>query len=100
MKLGPRELNAAIESSLRFTVPLWLEAPTVSTHGAFPGAVMPPYWIARWALRPRLPAALTTTTPARTARFAARVKGSVLYDSYTPAATDRLMTRMLNCARC
>ena len=41
--VGPRELNAAIVSSARSTVPMWLDAPTVSTHGALPGAVMPPY---------------------------------------------------------
>ena len=39
-KLGPRELKGATESSARLIVPLWLEAPTVRTHGAFPGAVI------------------------------------------------------------
>ncbi len=42
---GPRELNDAIMSSARLTVPSWLDAPTVSTQGALPGAVMPPYCI-------------------------------------------------------
>ena len=42
--LGPRELNAATVSSRRSAVPMWLEAPTVSTHGALPGAPIPPYW--------------------------------------------------------
>jgi hypothetical protein len=41
--LGPIELKGATESSDLSMVPLWLEAPTVSTHGAFPGAVIPPY---------------------------------------------------------
>ena len=41
--VGPRELNSATMSSPRDTVPWWLEAPTVSTHGALPGDVMPPY---------------------------------------------------------
>ena len=37
-----RELNTAIVSSDRLAVPMWLDAPTVSTHGALPGAVTPP----------------------------------------------------------
>src|SRR4051812_17541681 len=45
MNPGPRELNAATVSSLRVIVPLWLEAPTVSTQGALPGAVIPPYCV-------------------------------------------------------
>ena len=40
---GPRELYGAIVSSMRVSVPLWLIAPTVRTHGALPGAVIPPY---------------------------------------------------------
>src|SRR5262245_15533029 len=40
--VGPRELYGAIVSSLRVTVPFVEEAPTVSTHGAFPGAVIAP----------------------------------------------------------
>ena len=61
--VGPRELNVAIVSSPRLGVPFVLEAPTVSTHGALPGALMPPYcgWPA--AFLPQLPAAATTTTP-------------------------------------
>ena len=39
--VGPRELNTAIWSSARAADPMWLDAPTVSTHGAFPGAVIP-----------------------------------------------------------
>ena len=85
-------------SSDRFVVPMWLDAPTVSTHGALPGAVMPPYCVCPCEPRPLLPAAATTTMPASTARFAATVSGSVLYDSYTPVATDRLTTRMLSSA--
>jgi hypothetical protein len=42
-----------------------------------------------------LPAAATTTMPASTARFVASASGSVVYDSKTPVATERLMTRML-----
>src|SRR5204863_4677252 len=79
--VGPRELKGAIVSSERSIVPMWLEAPTVSTHGALPGAVIPPYCVCACALRPRLPAAVTTTTPASTARLAASVNGSVAYDS-------------------
>src|SRR3954462_3417674 len=41
--VGPRELNVAIVSSARNEVPFVLDAPTVSTHGAFAGAPMPPY---------------------------------------------------------
>jgi hypothetical protein len=77
-------------------VPLWLDAPIVMTHGALPGAPMPPYCGLPSAARPRFPAAVTTTRPASTARFAASVSGSVLYDSYTPADTDRLTMRMLS----
>src|SRR6185436_595413 len=75
---GPRELNPAMVSSPRSAVPLWLEAPTVITHGALPGAPMPPYWGLPSGPRPRLPAAETTTSPASTARFAASVSGSVV----------------------
>ena len=41
--VGPRELKSAIVSSARAMVPMWLAAPTVSTHGALPGAVIAPY---------------------------------------------------------
>ena len=41
--IGPRELNLAIESSSRTRVPLVADAPTVSTQGALPGALIPPY---------------------------------------------------------
>src|SRR5512138_3240610 len=93
--VGPCELNAPTVSSLRFTVPEWLDAPTVSTHGALPGAVMPPHCVCPFADCPRLPAAATTTIPAFAARRAASVSGSSQYDSKTPEATDRLMTLML-----
>src|SRR6185436_4668188 len=96
INVGPRELNAAIVSSARSVVPMWLEAPTVITHGALPGAPMPPYTVWPAASRPLLPAAATTTMPADTTCFAASVSGSSLYDSVTPAATDRLTTRMLS----
>ena len=43
--VGPRELNAATVSSPRSVVPMWLDAPTVSTHGALPGAPTPPYCV-------------------------------------------------------
>src|SRR5687767_10636943 len=79
--LGPRELKGATMSSDRSAVPLWLDAPTVMTQGALPGAPTPPYWSAPLGPLPRLPAAETTTIPASTARRAARVSGSVVYDS-------------------
>ena len=41
--MGPRELKLASSSSSRVNVPLVLDAPTVNTHGAFPGAVIPPH---------------------------------------------------------
>ena len=72
------------------------EAPTVSTHGALPGAVIPAYWVTPDGLRPLLPAEVTTTIPAATARLAASVSGSVSYDSYTPVATERFTTRMFS----
>src|SRR6185436_5545249 len=52
INVGPRELNAAIVSSARSVVPMWLEAPTVITHGALPGAPMPPYTVWPAASRP------------------------------------------------
>src|SRR5262249_29463603 len=58
---GPRELNPATVSSDRSAVPLWLEAPTVMTQGALPGAPIAPYCTRPSAARPRLPAAETTT---------------------------------------
>ena len=60
---------------------MWLEAPTVSTHGAFPGAVMPPYCVVPSRLRPLFPAAATTVMPARTARFGGERQRIVVYDS-------------------
>ena len=36
MAVGPRELKVPIVSSERLTVPIWLDAPTVSTHGHSP----------------------------------------------------------------
>src|SRR5437762_1095842 len=95
MCVGPDELKGAIGSSSRVSVPMVLDAPTVSTHGALPGAVMPPHcnWPALFF--PWLPAATTTVMPVSVTAFAARVKGSVQYDSYTPAPTDRFTTRIL-----
>ena len=49
--------------------------------------------------RPRLPAAVTTTTPAFQSFSTARQSGSVVYDSCTAAPSDRLTTRMPNCCR-
>ena len=40
--VGPRELNAAMRSSERFSVPAVCAAPTVMADGALPGDVMPP----------------------------------------------------------
>ena len=81
MCVGPDELKAAIWSSARVSVPMVLDAPTVSTHGALPGAVMPPHcnWPALFF--PWLPAAATTVMPLSVTAFAARVNGSVQYDS-------------------
>src|SRR3954451_10011555 len=55
--VGPCELNAGIESSLRRTVPLSKLAPTVMTKGSSPGLEM----VA--APGPRFDAATTTVTP-------------------------------------
>ena len=76
--VGPRELYNAIVSSLRSAVPFVFDAPTVSTHGALPGAPIAPYWAVPSAAFPKLPAAATTTMPASTACLAASVSGSVL----------------------
>ena len=43
---------------------MWLDAPTVNTHGALPGAVMPPYCVRPVARCAVVPAAATTTMPA------------------------------------
>src|SRR6266540_1899882 len=93
--VGPRELKGPTVSSLRLTVDMWFEAPTVSTHGALPGDVMAPVSVRPLSSRPRCPAAATTTIPASEARRAACASGSSQYDSNTPDATDRLMTRTL-----
>ncbi len=77
--VGPDELKDAIVSSLRVSVPFVLEAPTVSTHGAFAGAVMPPYCRLPAAFFPKLPAAPTTTMPRSVNALAASVNGSVQY---------------------
>ena len=77
IQVGPRELNRARVSLLRAAVPSWLAAPTVSTHGAFPGLVIPPYCTSPCVFVPMLPAAAMTTMPASTARRAACVSGSV-----------------------
>ena len=81
MKVGPDELKPAIVSSLRVSVPLVLDAPTVSTHGALAGAVMAPYCSWPWAFLPMLPAAATTVMPLSVIALAASVSGSVQYDS-------------------
>src|SRR5262245_18255222 len=80
---GPRELNAAMVSSERLAVPMWLDAPTVSTHGALPGAVMPPYCIVPFGPRPLFPAAATTVTPpaTRERREGQRIVGAGLVDA-------------------
>ncbi len=66
---------------MRVSVPIVLEAPTVSTHGALPGAVMPPYCSLPAAFLPMLPAAATTVMPLSVTALAASVSGSVQYDS-------------------
>jgi hypothetical protein len=95
MSVGPDELKAAIVSSVRVNVPIVLEAPTVRTHGALPGAAIPPY--CRWPrlFDPKLPAAATTVMPRSVSFLAASVKGSVQYYSFTLAPTDLFTTRML-----
>ena len=83
--VGPRELKVAIDVVARSGVPFVLDAPTVSTHGALPGARDAAVLrLARRRSCPALPAAATTTTPASTTRLAASVSGSVQYDSVTP----------------
>src|SRR5262245_52519670 len=93
--VGPFELKSAIVSSPRVSVPLVLDAPTVRTHGALPGAVIAPYCSWSFWFFPRLPAAVTTVMPLSVTALAASVSGSVQYDSDTPAPTDMLTTLML-----
>src|SRR5262249_31338859 len=95
MLVGPDELYAAIWSSLRVSVPIVLDAPTVNTHGALPGAEMPPYCSWPRVFFPKLPAAVTTMMPWSVSRLHASVSGSVQYDSVMRAPTDMLTTRML-----
>src|SRR5215212_1374852 len=71
--VGPAELYGAIWSSARVTVPSVEDAPTVRTHGEFPGAVMPPSCGLPSASCPRLPAAATTVIPLSATAFAASV---------------------------
>ena len=94
-KVGPDELKLAIVSSARVSVPLVLEAPTVSTQGALPGAVIAPYCSSPAAFFPMLPAAVTTVMPWSVTALTASVSGSVQYDSRIAAPTDMLTTRML-----
>src|SRR5262249_56795772 len=84
--VGPRELNAAIVSSDRSAVPMWLDAPTVSTHGAFPGGVMPPYCGGPAGLRPLFPAAPPTNTPAATRVRPANVHRAAVSRPVNPEA--------------
>src|SRR5260221_12741525 len=95
MNVGPDELNAAIVSSLRVSVPIVLDAPTVSTQGALAGAVMAPYCSWPAAFLPKLPAATTTVMPLSVTFFTASVSGSVQYDSRTGAPTDMFTTLVL-----
>ena len=95
--VGPRELNLAIELVGAIDRAGMARSPPRSpTHGAFPGAVMPPYWTAAGRdPHPRLPAAATTTSPASTARLVASVSGFRLTTPSIGSATDKLTTRML-----
>src|SRR5438093_5820339 len=98
-RVGPRELYVATLSSVRFTVPHVLSAPTVSASGELPGDVMPPRIMCPSADLPALPADATTTMPAFTASATARHSGSVVDDSNTGCPSERLMTRMLYVCR-
>src|SRR5580704_17470096 len=95
MYVGPDELKAAIVSSARVSVPIVLEAPTVRTQGALPGAVIAPYCSWLRVFSPKLPAAATTVMPLSVSALVANVRESVQYDSYTLAPTDMFTTRML-----
>ena len=75
-------------------------APTVMAEGAFPGDEIPPK--PTWPLVgfvPKLPADDTTVMPARTAASTACTSGSLAAGSKMGWPSDRLMTRMLYCAR-
>jgi len=78
---GPRELYVATLSSLRNTVPLVFNAPTVSAPGVKPGDTMAPTIGTPAAFLPMLPADATTTMPAATARSTASASGSSRYAS-------------------
>src|SRR5271154_1573253 len=76
--VGPRELYDAIASSLRVTVLFVSTAPTVTADGALPGERMPAYpGRPVTTFFPTLPAATTTTMPARTAASTPCTSGSL-----------------------
>ena len=67
-QVGPRELYAAMLSSLRLLVPFVSRAPTVMADGALPGEAMPAEPTSPVVgFFPKLPAETTTMMPARAA---------------------------------
>ena len=67
----------------------------MSTHGALPGAVMPPYCSCAAAFLPRLPAAVTTTMPRVDGALGGERQRVGPVRLVTAAPTERLTTRML-----
>ena len=94
-RVGPRELNEFITSSLRAAVFFVLAEPTVITLGSWPGDEIVPSvsWPSRFL--PKLPAATTTVMPWPTAMRAAMHSGSYCQVSVESIARLRFITRML-----
>src|SRR5882724_8827803 len=94
-RVGPRELNDVMPSSLRLSVPKVLTAPTVSADGSSPGEWICPYTFCPAAFLPLFPAAATTTTPRFTSVRTVRHIGSFLYESIAGAPRLMFTTRIL-----
>ena len=76
--------------TLNLPLPFGSAAATAMTYGSVAGALR------RFSERPSLPAAATTTMPARQARSTAKARGSMVYGRFAPLLYDRLITRMFN----
>jgi hypothetical protein len=80
-RVGPRELNDAMVSSLRRSVRSVSAAPTVIAPCAFAGDVMLPYTVCPSEFLPLLPADTATTMPRRVSCSTICTSGSVAADS-------------------
>src|SRR5262245_47999159 len=93
--VGPLDEYVVTLSSSREAVPKVLVAPTVIANGELPGDAMPPRTGVPSGILPALPAAATTTIPARYARSTAAHSGSKATGSVTAWPSERFMILML-----